>query len=55
MDKKEFCVLMKQLLFGEKNTFEVKAWLDKHYLDSAPGESTIEKWVVKFKRGVCTQ
>jgi hypothetical protein len=44
------------LLFGEKNTFEAKAWLDKHYLDSAPVKSTVEKWFAKFKRGeMCTQ
>jgi hypothetical protein len=31
------------LLFGEKNTVEAKVWLDKHYSDSAPGKSIIEK------------
>lgn len=35
----------------KKNTVEAKAWLDKHYLDSSPGKSTIEKWYGKFKRG----
>ena len=39
------------MLFGEKNTVEAKAWLDKHYSDSAPGKSTVEKWFAKFKRG----
>jgi hypothetical protein len=39
------------LLFGEKNIFEAKAWLDKHYLDSAPAKSTVEKWFAKFQRG----
>jgi hypothetical protein len=39
------------LLFGEKNTVEAKAWLDKHYLDSAPVKSTVEKWFAKCKRG----
>jgi hypothetical protein len=39
------------LLFGEKNTVKVKTCLDKHYLDSAPEESTVEKWFSKLKRG----
>jgi hypothetical protein len=39
------------LLFGEKNTVEAKAWLDKHYLDSASAKLTIEKRFDKFKRG----
>jgi hypothetical protein len=39
------------LLFGEKNTVEAKAWLDKHYSDSASEKSTIEKWFAKFNRG----
>jgi hypothetical protein len=46
MDKKEF--------FGAiwgKNTVEVKAWLDKHYLDSVPANSTVVKWFAKLKRG----
>jgi hypothetical protein len=35
------------LLFGEqKNTVEAKASLDKHYSDSAPEKSTVEKWFV---------
>jgi hypothetical protein len=38
MDKKEFCVFL-----AKKNTVEEKAWLDKHYLDSAPAKSTVEK------------
>jgi len=38
------------LLFSEKNTVEAKAWL-KHYSESAPGKSTIEKWFAKFKQG----
>jgi hypothetical protein len=46
MDKKE------ALLFGEKkNTFEATAWLDKHYLDSAAINPTVEKWFAKFQRG----
>ena len=39
------------MLFGKKNTVETKAWLDKHYSDSAPEKSTVEKWFTKFKRG----
>jgi len=39
------------LLFGEKNTDKTKVWLDKHYSDSAPEKSTVEKWFVKFKLG----
>jgi hypothetical protein len=39
------------LLFGEKNTVKAKTCLDKHYLDSAPGKSTVEKWFAKLKRG----
>jgi hypothetical protein len=39
------------LLFGKKNTVEAKAWLDIHYLDSAPGKSTVEKWFDKLKTG----
>ncbi|GFV72698.1 putative mariner transposase [Trichonephila clavipes] len=40
----------KALLFGEKNTVETKASLDKYYSDFAPGKSTVEKWFAKFKR-----
>jgi hypothetical protein len=39
------------LFFGGKNTIEGKAWLDKHYLDSAPAKSTVEKWFHKLKLG----
>jgi transposase len=28
-----------------------EATLDKHYTDSAPAKSTVEKWSAKFKRG----
>jgi hypothetical protein len=38
------------LLFGDKNSVEAKAWLDKHYSDSVPAKSTVEKWLAKFKR-----
>lgn len=51
MDKKDFCVLIKHCFLLKKNTVEAKAWLDKHYSDSAPGKSTVEKWFAKFKRG----
>lgn len=51
MDKKEFRVLMKHCFIMKKNTVEAKAWLVKHYSDSAPGKSTVEKWFAKFKRG----
>jgi hypothetical protein len=49
MDKKEFRVLMKHCFLAKKNTVEAKSWLDKHYSDSAPGNSTVEKWFAKFK------
>jgi hypothetical protein len=50
MDKKEFRVLMKHCSLAKKNTVEAKAWLDKHYSDSALGKSTVENWFAKFKR-----
>ena len=37
----------------EKNTVEVKQWLDKCYGDSAPGKSTIIDLYAEFKLG-CT-
>ncbi|GFY27097.1 mariner transposase [Trichonephila clavipes] len=49
MDKKHFHVLIKHC-FLAKNTVETKAWLDKHYSDFAPGNSTVEKWFAKLKR-----
>jgi hypothetical protein len=42
---------MKHCFLAKKNTIEAKALLDKHYLDSAPTKSTVEKWFAKFKRG----
>jgi hypothetical protein len=42
---------MKYCFMAKKNTVEAKAWLDKHYTDSAPAKSTVEKWFAKFKRG----
>jgi len=51
MDKKDFRVLIKHCFLLKKNTVEAKAWLDKHYSNSAPGKSTVEKWFAKFKRG----
>jgi hypothetical protein len=41
----------KHCFLVKKNTVEAKAWLDKHYMDSAPAKSTVEKWFAKFKRG----
>jgi hypothetical protein len=49
--KKEFRVLMKHCFLAKKNTVVAKAWLDKHYSDSAPVKSTVEKWFAKFKLG----
>jgi sarcosine oxidase delta subunit len=49
MDNKEFRVLMKHCFLAKKNTFEAKAWFDKHYLNSAPRKSTVEKWFAKFE------
>jgi hypothetical protein len=51
MDRKEFRVLMKNCFLAEKNTVEAKAWLEKHYLDSASAKSTVEKWLAKLKLG----
>nr|XP_042899431.1 protein GVQW3-like [Parasteatoda tepidariorum] len=51
MDKKEFHVFIKYSFSAKKNNLEAKAWLEKHYSDSVPGKSTIEKWFAKFKRG----
>jgi hypothetical protein len=42
---------MKHCLLAKKNTVDTKAWLYKHYLDSAPAKSTVEKWFATFKRG----
>jgi hypothetical protein len=36
---------------AKKDTVEANAWLDKHYTDSVPAKSTIEKWFAKFKQG----
>jgi hypothetical protein len=51
MNKKEFRVSMiiAFIIIGEKNTVEAKAWLDKHYSDSAPRKSTVEKSLVEFR------
>jgi hypothetical protein len=52
MDKKEFSVLMKHYTFWRKKIMlKPRQWLDKHYLDSAPVKSTVEKWFAKFQRG----
>jgi hypothetical protein len=42
MDKQRILCVNEELLFGEKNNVESKAWLDKHYSNSA---------LEKFKRG----
>jgi hypothetical protein len=42
---------MKHCFLAKRNTVDAKAWLDKHYLDSAPAKSTVEKWFAKLKRG----
>jgi hypothetical protein len=39
------------LFLAKKNTVEAKAWLNKHYSDSALGKSTVENSSSKFKRG----
>ena len=44
-------MLIKHCFLAQKNTVGAKVWLDKHYSDSAPGKSTVEKWFAKFKRG----
>jgi hypothetical protein len=41
---------MKHCFLTKKNTVEAKAWLDKHYTNSAPAKLTVEKWFAKFKR-----
>jgi hypothetical protein len=41
---------------AKKNTFEAKAWLEKHYLDTAPAKSTLAKRFAKLKLGeMCIQ
>jgi hypothetical protein len=42
MDKKGFRVLMKHCFLAKK-ILKAMAWLDKHYSDSAPAKSSIEK------------
>jgi hypothetical protein len=51
MDEKAVRVLMKNCFLAKKNTVEAKTLIDKHYSDSAPVKSTIEKWFAKFKHG----
>jgi hypothetical protein len=38
-------------LVKNKTPIEAKIRLDKHYSDSAPEKSAIEKWFGKIKRG----
>lgn len=40
MDRKEFHVLIKHCFLMEKNTAKTKHCLDKHYEDSASGNSS---------------
>jgi hypothetical protein len=41
---------------SKKSIVETKVWLEKHYLDSAPAKSTVEKCFAKLKRGeMCTE
>jgi hypothetical protein len=49
MHKTEFRVLIKHFFLAKKNL--LKPRFDKHYSDSAPVKSTVEKWFAKFKRG----
>jgi hypothetical protein len=42
---------MKHCFLTKKKSVEAKAWLDKHYTNSAPAKLTVEKWFAKFKRG----
>ena len=51
MEKSEFCVLIKHCFLMGKNTVQAKQWLDKCYLNSAPSETTVERWYTDFKRG----
>jgi hypothetical protein len=51
MDKKEFRELLKHCFLAKKSTVDAKAWLDKHYLDSAPAKSTVAKWFAKLRLG----
>jgi hypothetical protein len=44
-------VLLKHCFLVKKNTVEAKAWLDKHFLDSAPAKSIVAKWFAKLKLG----
>ena len=44
-------MLFKHCFLMGKNTIEVKQWLGKRYVDSAPGKSTIIDWYAEFKCG----
>lgn len=54
MEKSEFRVLIKHCFLKGKDTVEAKAWLDKHYGDSAPSYSTVKSWFADFRRGRTT-
>lgn len=49
MDAKQFRALIYHCFLMEKNTVQVKAWLDKRYLDSPPPKATVERWFANFK------
>ena len=51
MEKSEFLVFIKHYFLMEKNTVQVKQWLDKCYSDSAPSETTVWRWYADFKCG----
>jgi len=51
MDQKKFRVLILHCFLMEKNTVQAKEWLEKCYGDSAPSETTINRWFADFKRG----
>ena len=53
MEKSEFRVLIKHCFLMGKNTFQVKQWLYKCYLNSAPSETTVKRGYADFKYG-CT-
>ena len=48
MDKKNFRVLIKHCFLIGKNTVDAKKCLDKRYVDSAPGKSTIIGWYAEL-------
>lgn len=51
MDKKVFCVSIKQCFVMGKNTVEIKRTLDEPYGDSVQGKSTIIDLYAELKHG----